>query len=105
MKKGITRTLSLTGWALIGLSIVFYATLQLATHWEQARTPGEKNMGAAVLLMIWGIPTLVTGRWISVLDRRCFRLCLQVFSSPQHALTRTTPFLPLAVPPLARAIL
>jgi hypothetical protein len=61
MKKGITRSLWLTGWALIGLSLVFYATLELSTRWEQARTPGEKNMGVAVLFMIWSIPTLVSG--------------------------------------------
>ena len=61
MKKGITRSLWLTGWALIGLSIVLYVTLELSTRWEQARTPGEKNMGVAVLFMIWGIPTLISG--------------------------------------------
>jgi hypothetical protein len=61
MKKGITRSLWLTGWALIGLSMVLYVTLELSTRWEQARTPGEKNMGVAVLFMIWGIPTLISG--------------------------------------------
>ncbi len=61
MKKGITRSLWLTGWALIGLSIVLYVIMELSTRWEQARTPGEKNMGVAVLFMIWGIPTLISG--------------------------------------------
>ena len=60
VKKGITRPLSLTGLALIGLSVVLYASLALASRWEQAKTPGEKNMGVAVLFMIFGIPILIS---------------------------------------------
>ena len=60
MKKGITRPLSLTGLALIGLSVVLYASLELASRWEQAKTPGEKNMGVTVLFMIFGIPILIS---------------------------------------------
>ena len=61
MKKGTTRSLLLIGWALIGLSMVLYVIMELSTRWEQARTPGEKNMGVAVLFMIWSIPTLISG--------------------------------------------
>jgi hypothetical protein len=60
MKKGIARSLSLTGCALIGLSVVLYMALELSSRWEQARTPGEKNLGVAVLFMIFGIPTLIS---------------------------------------------
>jgi hypothetical protein len=60
LKKGITRSLSLTGLVLIGLSVVLYASLELSSRWEQAKTPGEKNMGVAVFFMIFGIPMLIS---------------------------------------------
>jgi hypothetical protein len=60
VKKGITRSLSLAGWALIGLSVVLYVALELSSRWEQAKTPGEKNMGVAVLFMLFGIPMLIS---------------------------------------------
>ena len=60
VKKGITRSLSLIGWALIGLSVVLYVALELSSRWEQAKTPGEKNMGVAVLFMLFGIPMLIS---------------------------------------------
>ena len=60
MKKGITRSLSLTGSVLIGLSVLLYAALEFSSRWEQAKTPGEKNMGVAVLFMIFGIPILIS---------------------------------------------
>ncbi len=60
VKKGITRSLSLTGWALIGLSVVLYMALELSSRWEQAKTPGEKNIGVAVLFMLFGIPMLIS---------------------------------------------
>ena len=60
VKKGITRSLSLIGWALIGLSAVLYVALELSSRWEQAKTPGEKNMGVAVLFMLFGIPMLIS---------------------------------------------
>jgi hypothetical protein len=60
MKKGVTRSLSLTGSALIGLSVLLYAALEFSSRWEQAKTPGEKNMGVAVLFMIFGIPMLIS---------------------------------------------
>jgi len=93
MKKGITRSLWLTGWALLGLSMVFYVTLELSTRWEQARTPGEKNMGVAVLFMIWWIPTFISGA-AGLLCLIAWRIhfCLQAFLSPHLELTRYTHF-------------
>lgn len=44
----------------MGLSLVLYAALELSSRWEQAKTPGEKNMGVAVLGMIFGIPMLIS---------------------------------------------
>lgn len=61
VKKGIIRFLSLTGLALIGLSVVLYVALELSSRWEQAKTPGEKDMGVAVLFMLFGIPMLISG--------------------------------------------
>jgi hypothetical protein len=60
VKKGITRSLSLTGSVLIGLSVLLYAALEFSSRWEQAKTPGEKNMGVAVFFMIFGIPMLIS---------------------------------------------
>jgi hypothetical protein len=48
------------GLALIGLSVVLYAALELSSRWEQDKTPGEKSMGVAVLFMMFGIPMLVS---------------------------------------------
>jgi hypothetical protein len=46
--------------ALIGLSMALYVAGELSARWEQAKTPGEKNMGVAVLFMIFGIPMLIS---------------------------------------------
>src|SRR6266581_2251543 len=43
VKKGVTRSLSLTGSALIGLSALLYGALEFSSRWEQTKTPGEKN--------------------------------------------------------------
>ena len=56
--KSVAKTLSLTGFVFIGLSLVLYAALELSSRWEQAKTPGEKNMGVAVLGMFFGRPML-----------------------------------------------
>jgi hypothetical protein len=61
---------------LIGLSIVLYAALELSTRWEQARTPGEKNLGVAILFMIFGIPTGIFG----VLGLLCLILAGLIFA-------------------------
>jgi len=60
VKKGITRPLSLTGLALIGLSVVLYVAGELSARWEQAKNPGEKDLGVAVLFMIFDIPMLIS---------------------------------------------
>lgn len=67
MKKGLTRSLSLTGLALIGLSVVLYVVSEVLDRWEQAKTPGEKNMGVAVLFIIFNIPMLLdySASWLA----------------------------------------
>ena len=60
MKKGITRPLSLTGLALIGLSVVLYVAGELLARWEQAQNPGEKDLGVAMLFIIFDIPMLIS---------------------------------------------
>jgi len=59
VKKGVARRLFSTGWVLIGLSMLFYVVLELSARWEQAKTPGEKDMRVAALFMIFGIPMLI----------------------------------------------
>jgi hypothetical protein len=60
VKKGITRSLSLAGLAMIGLSMVLYMAGELSARWEQAENPGEKDLGVAVLFMIFDIPMLIS---------------------------------------------
>jgi hypothetical protein len=59
VKKGVARSLSLTGSALIGLSVVLYGAGELSARWEQAKNPGEKDLGVAVLFMMFDIPMLI----------------------------------------------
>jgi hypothetical protein len=60
MKKGIPKSLVLTGWALIGLSLLLYCAYEVLTRWEQAKTPGEKNLGVAVIFMTFWFPMLIS---------------------------------------------
>ena len=60
VNKGIARSSLLTALALIGLSAVLYVGLELSSRWEQAKTPGEKNMGIAVLFTLFGVPMLIS---------------------------------------------
>ena len=60
MKKSIQKSFSLAGVFLLGLSILLYIALEVSSRWEQARTPGEKNLGVAVLGMTFGIPMLIS---------------------------------------------
>jgi hypothetical protein len=39
---------------------VLYASLELSSRWEQATTPGEKDLGVAVLFMMFDIPMLIS---------------------------------------------
>jgi len=48
------------GVLLLFISFLLYGALELTTSWEQARTPGERNLGVAVLGMIFGFPMLLT---------------------------------------------
>ena len=41
------------GFLLLALAAVATVGLMLTTGWEQAQTPGEKNLGVAVLFMFW----------------------------------------------------
>jgi hypothetical protein len=60
-KRDLIRSLRLTGWILVGLSAVLFVALELSSRWEQAKTPGEKNMGVAALSMAFGIPMVISG--------------------------------------------
>jgi hypothetical protein len=59
VKKGLARSLSLTGSVLIGLSMALYGAGELSARWEQAKNPGEKDLGVAVLFMMFDIPMLI----------------------------------------------
>ena len=47
------------GLVLIGLSLVLFAALAVTSSWEQSRSPGEKNMGVAVLGITFGLPMVI----------------------------------------------
>jgi len=49
------------GVLLLVLSASSWLALIITTAQEQARTPGEKNLGVACLGMIWGLPMLAFG--------------------------------------------
>jgi hypothetical protein len=61
MRKGTARSFSIAGMVLIVLSVVLYTALELSSRWEQARSPGEKNLGISVLFIMFGIPMLISG--------------------------------------------
>lgn len=50
-----------TGSLLIGIATGLYGLLGWSSSVEQARSPGEKNLGVAVLGMLFGIPAVVLG--------------------------------------------
>jgi hypothetical protein len=60
-KRDLIRSRRLTGLILVSLSAVLFVALELSTHREQAKTPGEKNMGVAVLFMAFAIPMVISG--------------------------------------------
>jgi hypothetical protein len=47
--------------ALLLLAVFFWLVLTITTAHEQARSPGERNLGVAVLGMTWGTPMLLFG--------------------------------------------
>ena len=61
VKRDRVRSLRLTGSILVGLSAVLFVALELSSRWEQAKTPGEKNMGVAVLSVAFAIPMVMSG--------------------------------------------
>jgi hypothetical protein len=47
------------GLVLIGLSVFLALLLQITSSWEQSRNPGEKDLGVAVLGIMFGVPSLI----------------------------------------------
>src|ERR1051326_1105893 len=47
------------GLILIGLSVFLALLLDATSSWEQARSPGEKDMGVAVLAIMFGVPSAI----------------------------------------------
>ena len=60
MSRNTPRLAAVVGLVLIGVSGLLYLGLQLTTNWEQAQSPGQKNLGVAVLFMMFGVPALVS---------------------------------------------
>jgi len=58
VNKGLGKPCCIAGGLLLALSVLLYAAMEAATRWEQAKTPGEKNLGVGVLAMLFGIPAL-----------------------------------------------
>jgi hypothetical protein len=54
----ISKVSAVIGLVLLGLSGLLYIALVVTSNWEQARSPEERNLGVAVLFMIFGIPML-----------------------------------------------
>jgi hypothetical protein len=54
-------TLFKIGALLLVLALCAWLGLTISTAREQALTPGEKNLGVAVLGIIWGLPMLAFG--------------------------------------------
>jgi hypothetical protein len=59
VNKGLAKPCCIAGGLLLALSAVLYAALEMSAHWEQAKTPGEKNFGVAMLGVLFGIPAVV----------------------------------------------
>ena len=76
MSKDSYRTAGFTGLIFTGLSLLLFGALELTTHWEQAQTPGERDLGVAALAILFGLPLLAcaAGALIS------FLVCLVAFA-------------------------
>jgi len=61
LRERVCKIAMSMGVLLLVVSFLLYGALELTTSWEQARTPGERNLGVAVLGMIFGFPMLLTG--------------------------------------------
>ena len=49
------------GVVLIIFSPLLYVALEISVTREQGLSPGEKSLGVAVLGMLFGIPTIISG--------------------------------------------
>ena len=49
------------GLLLLGLAAFLFLGLMVTTSWEQAKTPGEKNLGVAALFILWSLPVAFFG--------------------------------------------
>jgi|GEM_PF-5878328 len=79
VKKGITRSFSVTGMVPVGLSPLFYVALEVSSRREQAKA-GRKKLGVSVLAMNPGIPKLISAAG-GLLSRR-FDVCVWAISRP-----------------------
>ena len=48
-----------TGLVLLGVATILWLGLEWSASYEQAPTPGEKNLGVAVLGVLFGIATVI----------------------------------------------
>ena len=65
--------------------MVLYTSLELSSRWEQATTPGEKDLGVAVLFMIFDIPMLISAAGLSACSSVLWRLLMGGFSAAFQA--------------------
>jgi hypothetical protein len=47
------------GVVLLGVATILWLGLEWSASYELARSPGEKNLGVAVLGMLFGVPMLI----------------------------------------------
>jgi hypothetical protein len=59
MRRNTPKAAAVVGLVLVGVSGLLYLGLHVTTKWEQAQSPGQKNLGVAVLFLMFGIPALV----------------------------------------------
>jgi len=57
--RNFRKQTSWIGLALIRLAVLLALLLQVASSWEQSRTPGEKDLGVAALGIMIGVPSLI----------------------------------------------
>jgi len=76
VKKGITRSLSLTGLGLTGLSVGALRSLRIFNPMGTGQGSRSKKHGVAVLFIIFGIPALIFCCCGTPLPaRKCFGVC------------------------------
>jgi hypothetical protein len=60
-KVRLAKPLIAIGWTFLGLALTLFLALFVYSYREQAKTPGVKNFGVAVLFMMYGIPAVFCG--------------------------------------------